>query len=85
MVYSGVEEGFAAGSMGSLLRNAPGSVGALKDYFSLGHLGALSVKHLTLDFSSDHDLRVMESSPCQVQHGVSLRFSLCLPLSDLSL
>ena len=29
----------------------------------LGHLGARSVAHLTLDFSSGHDPRIMGSSP----------------------
>ena len=31
--------------------------------YTLGHLVAQSVKHLALGFSSDHDLRVLKSSP----------------------
>ena len=29
-----------------------------------GHLGALAVKHLTLDFGLGHDLMVVEFEPC---------------------
>ena len=41
-------------------------------------LVAQSVKHLTLDISSEHDLRVLRSSPSLLptQHKVCLRFSL---------
>ena len=51
-----------------------------------GHLRG-SVEHPTLDFSSDHDLRVKGSSPDLrwSLHSVRVYLSLCLPLPWLML
>ena len=42
----------------------------------MGHLGS-SVKHLTLDFSSDHDLTV-----CEIESHISLCTNSVEPASD---
>ena len=37
--------------------------GQIKKQLYCGHLGGQSVRHLTLDFRSGHDLRVVRLSP----------------------
>ena len=49
----------------------------LKKYSYLGTWVAQSAKQLTLDFSSDHDLRVMRSSPMSAPYPVGHLLEIC--------
>ena len=68
-------------SQGLVLHLQPLLKELLQSFRTQGHLVAQSVKHLTLDFSSGHDLRVtISESPSQGHVRLCSAGNLLLPL-----